>query len=71
MEVQTDPQRKGDVEAPATRNHYGSNSSAYVTFQQTHMRATILVRPAMHTRAVLLSVDQYMDMHQDFHNITP
>ena len=41
---------------------------AYVTFQQTRMRSTILVRSTIHTRAVLLSIDQYMDMHQHFHN---
>ena len=32
------------------------------------MRCTILVRPTIHTRAVLLRIDQYMDMHQHFHN---
>ena len=32
------------------------------------MRPTILVRSTIHTRAVLLSIDQYMDMHQHFHN---
>ena len=30
------------------------------------MRFTILVRSTIHTRAVLLSIDQYMDMHQHF-----
>ena len=59
---------KSDVEAPATRKHYGSDSSAYVTFQQTHMRSTILVRSTIHAREVLVSVDQYMDMHEHFHN---
>ena len=34
-----------------------------------HMRSTILVRSTIHTRAVLLSIDQYMDVHQYFHNI--
>ena len=64
-----DRSTKSEVEAPATRKHYGSNSSAYVTFQQTHMRSTILVRSTIHTRAVLLSIDQYVDMHQHFHSI--
>ena len=32
------------------------------------MRSTILVRSTIHTRVVLLSIDQYMDMHQHFHN---
>ena len=59
---------KSEVEASATRWHYGRNSSAYVTFQQTHMRSTILVRSTIHTRAVLLSIDQHKDMHQHLHN---
>ena len=32
------------------------------------MRSTILVRYTIHTRAVLLSIDQYMNMHQYLHN---
>ena len=35
------------------------------------MRSTILVRYTIHTRAVLLSIDQYMGMHQHFHNTPP
>ena len=29
------------------------------------------MRSTIHTRAVLLSIDQYMDMHQHFHNTPP
>ena len=61
---------KSEVYASATR-YYGSNSSAYVTFQQTHMGSTILVRTTIHTRAVLRSIDQYMGMHQHFRNTPP
>ena len=29
------------------------------------------MRSTIHTKAVLLSIDQYMDMHQHFHNTPP
>ena len=59
---------KSEVEAPATRWYYGSNSSAYVTFQQTHeICDTSEIYDTQ--RTVLLSIHQYMDMHQHFHNI--
>ena len=32
------------------------------------MRSMVLVRSTIHTRAVLLSIDQYVDMHKHFHN---
>ena len=35
------------------------------------MRSTIIVRFTIHTRAVLLSTAQYLDMHQHFHNTEP
>ena len=48
-----DPERsaKSEVEGPTTRELYSSNSSAYITFQPTHVRSTI------HTRAMLLHID--------------